>query len=47
MKLAYPVDLLPQEDGSFLVSYPDIPCGILSILFGRHQQKSRNQFIDT
>ncbi len=25
MKLAYPVDLLPQADGSFLVSFPDIP----------------------
>jgi antitoxin HicB len=25
MKLAYPVNLIPQEDGSFLVSYPDIP----------------------
>lgn len=25
MKLIYPVDLIPQEDGSFLTSFPDIP----------------------
>jgi antitoxin HicB len=25
MKLAYPIDILPQDDGSFLVSFPDIP----------------------
>ena len=25
MKLTYPIDLIPQEDGSFLVSFPDIP----------------------
>lgn len=25
MKLAYPVSLIPQKDGSFLVSCPDIP----------------------
>ena len=25
MKLAYPINILPQDDGSFLVSFPDIP----------------------
>jgi len=25
MKFAYPIDLIPQDDGSFLVSFPDIP----------------------
>ena len=25
MKLAYPIEILPQDDGSFLVSFPDIP----------------------
>ena len=25
MKLAYPVNMLPQDDGSFLVSFPDVP----------------------
>ena len=25
MKLAYPIEILPQDDGSYLVSFPDIP----------------------
>jgi len=25
MKLAYPVDMLPQDDGSFFISFPDVP----------------------
>jgi antitoxin HicB len=25
MEFAYPIDLIPQADGNFLVSFPDIP----------------------
>lgn len=43
MKLAYPVDLLPQEDGSFLVSFPDIPEALTD---GRTKDEALSEAVD-